>query len=144
MTQTILQPVVALVLWTFVIWLWMYATRIPAMRRDPALGIMQRVGGKGTDLDGVLPIRIQWIAHNHNHLFEAPTLFYAVALMLALVGQGHGFNTTLAWGYVGLRVAHSLVQILWNRIIARFALYALSSVALFMLATHAALAVFGF
>ena len=44
------------------------------------------VGGTGKDLDGKLPEKIQWIAHNYNHLHEAPTVFYAVALALALIG----------------------------------------------------------
>ena len=63
-------------------------------------------------LDHILPAHVQWKAHNYNHLHEAPTLFYAVAIVLAIIGQGDGFNTTLAWAYVGLRVIHSLIQVL--------------------------------
>ena len=136
----ILQPVVALAAWTFIIWLWMYATRLPAMQKS-AIDVRTWVGGTGKDLDEKLPARVQWVAHNYNHLHEAPTVFYAVAMVLALVGGGNGVNAAIAWAYVALRVAHSLVQILFNRVTVRFAIYALSSLALLALVIHAALAV---
>ncbi|MBS0254461.1 MAG: MAPEG family protein [Proteobacteria bacterium] len=137
----ILKPVVVLAGLTMVMWLWMYATRIPAMR---AAGIDAKtmVGGTGKGLDEVLPAKVQWIAHNYNHLHEAPTVFYAVALVLALTGHGDGMNATLGWAYVALRVLHSLVQATSNRIIVRFSLFALSSIVLIMLTVHAAIAVF--
>ncbi|MEY4501450.1 MAG: hypothetical protein RIS52_1340 [Pseudomonadota bacterium] len=139
--QDILHPVVALAVWTMIMWIWMYVTRIPAMQKIPGLDLNKMVGGIGADLDKVMPGKTQWIAHNYNHLHEAPTVFYAVALVLAMVGQGNGLNATIAWAYVFLRVAHSLVQVLWNRVIVRFALFALSSLALIMLVTHAYMAV---
>lgn len=137
----ILQPIVALAAWTFVIWLWMYATRIPAMQKSD-IDVSNWVGGTGKDLDDKLPARVQWVAHNYNHLHEAPTVFYAVALVLAIVGWGNGLNAEIAWAYVGLRVLHSLVQILSNRVAVRFALFLLSSLALLALIVHAGLAVF--
>ncbi len=137
----ILQPVVALAIWTFIIWLWMYATRIPALQKTD-IDLNGWVGGTGKDLEDKLPASVQWIAHNYNHLHEAPTVFYAVALVLAMVGGGDGVNAQIAWAYVALRVAHSLVQILWNRIMVRFALFMLSSLALLALVIHAAIAVF--
>lgn len=143
MHSQILQPIVALAAWTMFMWLWMYITRIPAMGKVPGLDANNMVGGIGSDLDKVLPGKIQWIAHNYNHLHEAPTVFYAVALVLAMVGAGDGFNANLAWAYVGLRVVHSLIQTLWNRVIVRFVVFALSSLALIMLVAHAAMAVFG-
>lgn len=121
-------------------WLWMYATRIPAMRAAK-VDAAEKVGGTGKDLDGVLPEKTQWIAHNYNHLHEAPTIFYAVALVLAISGQGDGLNATIAWAYVGLRILHSLIQALWNRVIVRFMVFALSSLALIALTLHAAIAV---
>jgi hypothetical protein len=138
----ILKPVVALAAWTMLMWLWMYITRIPAMQKTPGLDVNNMVGGIGGDLDKVLPAKTQWIAHNYNHLHEAPTVFYAVALVLAMTGWGDGMNATLAWIYVGLRIAHSLVQALWNRIMVRFTLFALSSLALMALVLHAAMVVF--
>jgi hypothetical protein len=142
MNSEILQPVVALAAWTMIMWIWMYATRLPAMGKVEGLDTKSWVGGVGGDLDKVLPSKVQWIAHNYNHLHEAPTVFYAVSIVLALVGAGDGFNATLAWVYVVLRITHSLVQALWNRVAVRFVLFALSSIVLVMLTAHAALEVF--
>ena len=141
MKSEILQPIVALAAWTMFMWLWMYATRIPAMGKVPELDVGSKIGGKGTDLDAVLPDKTQWIAHNYNHLHEAPTVFYAVALVLAISGQGDGMNATIAWAYVGLRILHSLIQALWNRVVVRFSVFVLSSLALIALTLHAAIAV---
>ena len=137
----ILQPVVALLAWTMVMWLWMYATRIPAMMKA-GIDAKGMVGSTGASLRAQLPENVSWKADNYNHLHEAPTLFYAVALVLAVIGQGDGMNTTIAWAYVGLRVLHSIVQVTINRVVVRFALFALSSLALIALILHAGIAVF--
>jgi hypothetical protein len=138
----ILHPIVALAAWTMIMWVWMYATRIPAINKLPKDETPGAdVGWTGAKLDAALPPKIQWIAHNYNHLHEAPTVFYAVALVLAITGQGDGMNATIAWAYVFLRVAHSLVQALLNRVMVRFAIFALSSIALIMLVVHAYMAV---
>jgi hypothetical protein len=137
----ILQPVAILAGWTMIMWVWMYLTRIPAMSKAK-IDTKNLVGGTGQTLDQVLPANVQWIAHNYNHLHEAPTVFYAVALALALTGQGDGLNAQLAWAYVGLRIAHSIVQAVWNRIMVRFLLFSLSSLALIALSLHLLIAVF--
>ena len=136
-----LQPIVALAAWTMIMWLWMYATRLPAMtaaKVDPD----SLVNGPKVSLDSVLPPQVQWKADNYNHLHEAPTVFYAIALLLALIGQGDGLNAMLAWAYVGLRVLHSLVQVTINKVLLRFGLFALSSLCLMALLLQAAMAVF--
>ncbi len=84
-TNDILAPVATLALWSMVMWVWMYATRIPAMQRAK-IDAAKMVGGTGKGLDDVLPPEVQWKAHNYNHLMEQPTVFYAVALALALMG----------------------------------------------------------
>lgn len=140
----ILGPVVALAGWTMIMWLWMYATRIPAIAKLPkpdTPGADQ--GWTGAMLEGLLPREIQWKAHNYNHLHEAPTVFYAVALTLAMIDPGDNLNATIAWVYVGLRVVHSVYQATINKVPVRFGLFALSSLALIMLVVHAAMSVFG-
>ena len=139
MPSPILAPVVALVLWTLAIMLWMYLTRIQAMR---AAGIQFKglVGSKGSDLDRVVPGPVQWKAHNYNHLMEQPTLFYALCLTLAVAGLGDGLNATLAWVYVGLRVLHSLIQATVNVVRWRFLTFAAASIVLIVLAVRAGLA----
>ena len=144
MRSDIFEPVVALAVWTMIVWIWMYATRLPAMGRAGIDG-KTMVGTIGRSLRDDLVAKgeekASWVADNYNHLHEAPTIFYAVAIVLGLVGQGDGLNATIAWAYVFLRIAHSLVQILSNRVLVRFALFALSSIALLMLVVHAAMAV---
>ncbi len=136
-----LQPVVALAGWTMVMWLWMYATRIPALSAAK-VDLDAMVRGPKMTLDDVLSPPVQWKAHNYNHLHEAPTVFYAVALLLALIGAGDGASAGIAWAYVGLRVIHSLVQATINKVMLRFAIFAASSLCLIALIVHAALAVF--
>ncbi|MGH8441698.1 MAG: MAPEG family protein [Nevskiaceae bacterium] len=138
-SSAMLGPVIALVLWTFVMWGWMYATRIPAviamrMRFDPNLP-------RGAQMNE-LPATVRWKADNYNHLFEQPTLFYAVGLALAVLGDTSMVALALAWAYVALRVAHSLWQALVNGIPTRFYLFAASSLVLFALTIRAALQVF--
>lgn len=137
--KAMLVPVVALVGWTFVMWGWMYATRIPAIRR--ARMQLDPEAPRGQQMS-TLPPSVRWKADNYNHLMEQPTIFYAVAFALALLGIGGGINLTLAWAYVGLRVVHSLVQALVNKIEVRFVLFLLSSLVLVALTVNAARAVF--
>ncbi len=138
MHSPILAPVVALVLWSFVMWAWLYATRIPAISKAKvALDPTRTKEG----FDALLPPRVRWKADNYNHLMEQPTLFYAVALTLALLGAGDGVNLGLAWCYVGLRIAHSLVQATFNIIMLRFAIFMVASVVLLVMALRAAVLV---
>jgi len=139
MHAPILQPVVVLLGWTLVMMFWMMATRLPAMRKS-GIDLGKLRGTKASDADLALPPTIQWKAHNYNHLMEQPTLFYAVALVLAMIGQGDGFNLILAWAYVAFRIAHSIVQAVWNKVSVRFLFFVLSSLALVGLVLHAAIA----
>lgn len=141
MHSEILKPVVVLVAWTIVMLVWMLATRLPAMAKA-GVQMATLVGTKPADADRGLPREAQWKAHNYNHLHEQPTLFYAICLVIAFTGTGDGINAWIAWAYVGLRIAHSLVQATVSRVQPRFVLFLLSSVALFALTLHAAMAVF--
>jgi hypothetical protein len=136
----ILTPVVVLIAWSLVMWLWMYATRLPAISR---LGIKLDPDVPPKTLMEQLPPRVRWKADNYNHLMEQPTLFYAVALVLAVTDAGSGLNVILAWFYVILRIIHSLVQALVNNIPARFSVFALSTIPLFGLTWGALKIVFG-
>ena len=143
MEQEILKPLAVLAGWTMVMWIWMYATRIPAINKLPKpteAGADQ--GWTGAMLEGLIPREIQWKAHNYNHLHEAPTVFYAVALALAFIGQGNGLNATIAWAYVALRIVHSVFQSTVNKVMPRFVLFALSSLCLMALTLHLLMAVF--
>lgn len=134
----ILVPVVALVAWTLVVMLWMAIARGRAFRQMGInFGNIPR-GSRGSNLDGKAPDGAQWPAHNYNHLMEQPTIFYAIALTLALMGMGTGINYWLAWGYVAFRVLHSIVQSTVNIVAIRFPLFLLASLCLLGLTVHAA------
>ena len=135
----ILGPVVALVLWSFVMLAWLYATRIPAMVR---LGLTYDPRRPSAEFLDRIPPDVRWKADNYSHLMEQPTLFYAVALTLALIGQGGGPNAALAWAYVALRIVHSLIQATVNAVTVRFAVFMASSAVLLALAVRSAIAVF--
>lgn len=140
MHTPILTAVIALVLWTFVMWFWLYATRIPAVVKG---GIVYDPTKPASDFTDRMPARARWKADNYNHLHEQPTIFYAVAITLALLGAGGGLNATLAWIYVALRVVHSLVQATVNVVMARFLIFVAASAVLFVLTIRGALLVFG-
>jgi hypothetical protein len=70
---------------------------------------------------------------------EQPTIFYAIVFALIIMRFDHPINLWLAWGYVAFRVLHSLVQATVNRVSVRFPLFALSSLCLIGLTTHAAI-----
>ena len=143
MNSTILAPAAILILWSMVILVWMAGTRLPAMSKIGMDLSKAPPGGRGVDIDPNVPPTVAWKSHNYAHLMEQPTLFYATVGILALAGAGAGLNTTLAWAYVGLRILHSLWQVLVNTIPIRFGLFLLSSICLFALAINAARATLG-
>jgi hypothetical protein len=136
---TILVPVLALCVWTFVLWFWMYLTRLPAMRK--ARIDARRIKRKH-ELDS-LPVAVQQIADNYNHLHEQPTVFYALAFYSHLVGVADSLNIQLAWGYVLLRVVHSLIQCTSNYVPLRFMVFTAASLVLMAIALRNVLALFG-
>ena len=133
----IIAPVVALVAWSLVMLTWTAVARRSAFAKmGISWGSIPR-GSRGVNLDGRAPDEAQWPSHNYNHLMEQPTIFYAIALSLALMGFGGGINLYLAWGYVALRIAHSIVQATVNIVAVRFPLFALATFCLLGLTVHA-------
>lgn len=134
-----LPPIIALAAWTMVMWAWMYQARMPELK-SAGLNEAELSTLTQAKLDTMLSPSVQWKAHNYNHLHEAPTVFYAVALVLAVVGQGDGVSALLAWIYVLLRITHSLIQATTNRVMYRFSVFTVSSVVLMALILRAAIA----
>jgi len=134
----ILAPVVALVAWTLLMMLWMMVARFGYFRKvGVTLGTIPR-GSRGPNLDAnPAAAETQWKSHNYNHLMEQPTIFYAVSLSLAMMNFGGGINYRLAWGYVGLRIVHSLIQATVNIVVYRFTVFALATFCLLGLTVHA-------
>ena len=142
MQAQMLAPAAVLVAWSLIMLMWMTATRLGALGKMGQKASEARPGGRGKDLDGVLPDIVNWKAHNYTHLMETPTLFYAVVVIIALTGAT-GTDVLVAWIYVALRILHSLWQSLVNTIPWRLRLFALSVVALVWLTVSALLHVFG-
>ncbi len=136
MQAQMLAPAAVLVAWSLVVMFWMMAARMPAMAKSGIDLKLAKPGGRGQDLEGVLPASVNWKAHNYTHLLEQPTLFYATVVIIALLGPTP-LDGLLAWAYVGLRIIHSLWQGTVNRIPVRLTIFALSTVCLIILAARA-------
>lgn len=143
MNQPILAPAAVLVLWSLIVLLWAAITRFGAFKTSGIDLKTAAPGGRGVNLEGVLPDRVNWKSHNFTHLMEQPTLFYATVLILALTAQDIDTNVMLAWGYVVLRIVHSIWQATVNLIPVRFAIFVLATLCLFGLAINALRATMG-
>lgn len=133
----ILQPVFVMALLTLVMLFWMYATRIPALS---AAGIRNQDATKAA-MQG-LPDEVVRVADNYNHLFEQPTVFYAVAISIAVAEHVDALHVTCAWAFAALRIVHSLVQATVNVVTLRFAIFSLSWLALAVMILREAAALF--
>lgn len=141
MNTDILAPATVLIAWSMIMCVWVAATRLPALKKA-GIDMGARPGGRGQDLEGVLDPRINWKSHNYAHLMEQPTLYYAVVVILALLGVAGPLTLALAWAYTILRIVHSLWQASVNTVPVRFAIFALSSLCLMALAVIAVIAAF--
>ncbi|MDE1466491.1 MAPEG family protein [Aurantiacibacter sp. D1-12] len=144
MNTAILAPAAALAIWSMIMLFWMAGTRFPAMKKmreakgSSGMVSKSKAGGRGQDLEGLIPDQVNWKAHNYTHLMEQPTVFYAVVVILALAGAAQ-IDVWLAWAYVGLRVVHSLWQVLVNTIPIRLMIFTVGSVILLVMSIRALL-----
>lgn len=143
MPESLLAPGAVLALWTLIMLVWAGVTRFQAFSK---VGIDLKAappGGRGVDLEGVLPPLTNWKSHNYTHLCEQPTLFYAVLLFLHLSGGDTDLTRALAWAYVVLRIVHSFWQSTVNRVPVRFVIFSLATLCLLALAALAVIATLG-
>tara|TARA_B110001454_G_scaffold216298_1_gene239290 strand:- start:367 stop:786 length:420 start_codon:yes stop_codon:yes gene_type:complete len=138
-----LAPAAVLALWTLIVLLYMMVVRFGAFKAANINLAKAPPGGRGQDLDAILPKPATWPAHNYTHLLEQPTLFYPVVIILALLGAVNQTNIVLAWVYVGLRVVHSIWQIKVNTVPVRASIFFLSTIVLIVLAVNAVRAALG-
>ena len=136
MQAQMLAPAAVLIAWSLIMLLWMAFTRFPAMKKSGMDLGNAKPGGRGQDLEGVLPDKVQWKSHNYAHLMEQPTIFYPAVVIIALLG-GTGVDALVAWVYVGLRIVHSVWQATVNTVSVRFPLFVLATIALAYLAVRA-------
>jgi hypothetical protein len=126
----LLYPVLGMAFLTLFMLFWMAALRLPAMRKAG----MRAQDGKSTKTLGQrLPPHVQQVADNYNHLFEQPTVFYALVFYIYLLDHADTTHIVCAWAFFGLRVIHSFVQATSNYVPARFACFALAWLALLIM-----------
>jgi hypothetical protein len=134
MTEPIFVPFFAMILLTLVVWVYMYARRIPFIRRsglhDDQLTPME--------LARISPPAVANPSDNLKNLFEMPTIFYVLVLYLHVTQSVDAIYLVAAWVFVGFRALHSAVHCTVNVILLRFALYAISTVAVWFIAIRAA------
>lgn len=124
--QALFQPVCAQIMLTLLVWIWMYATRLTAIKKsgiDPQE--LADEARSDTILKGVVNP-----SDNFENLFELPVLFYIAMIVIAVMGLGDSTYVTLAWIFVGFRAFHSFVHCTYNKIMHRFAMYLFGSFAL--------------
>ena len=145
MLAQMLAPAAVLIAWSIVMLFWVAFTRFPAMARlskeRKAAGDTTRMaaaGGRGQDLEGLIPDRAVWPAHNFTHLMEQPTIFYPAVVIVALMGAG-GADVLAGWIYVAFRIVHSIWQATVNTIPVRLVLFFAATGALIWLAVRAVL-----
>ena len=143
MSGSLLAPGAVLALWTLIMFGWVAATRFPALKKAGIDLAKAPPGGRGSDLERILPAAINWKSHNYTHLCEQPTIFYAVIVFLQLSGGNTDLTRGLAWAYVVIRIVHSIWQSTVNRIPVRFALFLLSTLCLLALSVLAVIATLG-
>ena len=129
MQTTILLPAIALVLLTAIVWVRLYVERLREIRQ-------RRINPQSLATSAAAGQTLQRVqaSDNFRNLFEVPVLFYALCAVLA--PTEYGSSTVFvagAWLYVALRYVHSLIHLTYNRVTHRFAVYALSTVVLFIL-----------
>ena len=127
-----LLPVLGLVCWTLLMWIALYATRLPAMKRmkiDP-----NDARHPNSAYKELIPPFVRPTADNYNHLHEQPTIFYPLMFFAAMTGGGDDFLMMAGWTYVGLRVVHSFVQIVVGTVVVRFLVFSASTIVLFVIA----------
>ena len=139
MQAQMLAPAAVLVVWSLIMLFWTAGTRFPAIAKSGANLKDAKPGGRGQDLEGVIPDRVNWKAHNYAHLMEQPTIFYPTVLILAIMGAS-GLDVLMAWIYVALRIVHSVWQATVNVVTIRFLIFVLSTIALVILAVRAVMA----
>ena len=130
MNDLILQPVIVMCLLSFVMMVWMYATRLPAAKKLEEDGVDVQKFSHPSSIGGIFPSKVERVADNYNHLFEQPTVFYAVSFVIWGLSHTDALNLYCAWAYVVIRIIHSILQATVNLVWFRFSLFMLSWIAL--------------
>lgn len=130
MSDLLIQPVIALMLLTMVVWLYMYYLRISYTLKN---NINAQDLSSPEQCNVVLPDFINQPSNNLKNLFEAPIIFYVICICITITNNVNDSFVYLAWAYVLLRIAHSLIHCTFNNVMSRFYAYFISSIVMWVM-----------
>ena len=136
----ILRPMIGMMLLTAFVWIFLYAKRIPAMKKARRSVQTYTTPEKAVEL---LPASVNYPAYNFKNLFELPVLFYALCLTLYVTEMVDAAYVIAAWVFLGFRVLHSVVHCTVNIVILRFYLYSAAALALWFMLARATIDILG-
>jgi hypothetical protein len=138
MPQTaIFGPLLATMLLTLVVWVYMYVRRIAFIRGSELRPEQLALPG---ELARLSPPAVSNPSDNLKNLFEIPVLFYALALYLFATSQVDAAYVSAAWVFVVFRAFHSAVHCTFNLVMLRFSLYLVATLAVWFMLLRATLA----
>ena len=133
--DSIFGPFLVMMILTMVVWVYMYAKRIPFIR-----SLNRKLDDISyAEFTELAPPSVRNPSDNLRNLFEVPVLFYALVFYLYVTGNADGPYVAAAWGFVLFRALHSLVHCTINIVLLRFTLYVVSCLCLFYMLVRAAL-----
>ena len=126
----ILYPMFGMIVLSGIILVIFASTRVPGIYK--MWGKLQ-FAKYSADLHPKLPEKARYLTDNYNHIFEQPTLFYAITVYIFLIGNTDTANIFLAWFYVVTRIIHSAIQITVNNVSWRAAIFGIGSLILVLM-----------
>ncbi len=130
----IFMPVLAMMLLTMLVWITLLYRRLSTAMSNGIAADRLNTPEKVKEL---LPEKAMAPAYNLANLFELPILFYVLSVYLTVSHLVDSLFITCAWGFVGLRAAHSIIHCSYNKVMHRFAAYLLSSALLWFMLLRA-------
>lgn len=144
MDQTaIFGPFLCMILLTLVVWVYMYARRIPFLRACMQNANLAPEQITLAELARISPPAVSNPSDNLKNLFEIPTLFYGLALYLFVTQQVDTVYLVAAWIFVVFRVLHSAVHCTVNLVWLRFWMYFVSTMAVWFIAIRSVVRLLG-
>jgi len=130
----IFGPVLVTMLLTLVVWIYMYVVRIRFLQSSGIDPQSLRASGA---LDRAAPPEVSSPSDNLKNLFEIPVVFYALVTYLYVTAQVDAVYVAAAWVFAAFRVLHSAVHCTVNVVMVRFWLYAISTLAVWLMVVRA-------
>jgi hypothetical protein len=132
MFTSILWPMLAQVGWTFLLYAWLTLARWQAVSRGA-------VDYSEFEFNRAEPPEVARIRLNLANQFELPAIFYAVVVLLVVLGRVTAIDLIAAWVFVAGRVVHTLVQALTDNVPLRGQVFLINFFAVTVLLLHVAL-----